>query len=81
MCQSPGRSGQCRLPDFVTHLGQRITDSEGATHMLHRAWVGDIRAARRAGHRPATAPMRMAAPMPPPQARAGMTTSSCLVEA
>jgi hypothetical protein len=49
--------------------------------IVHRAWVGDMRAARRAGHSPATAPINMAAPMPPPQAVAGMTMSSCLVEA
>ena len=47
--------------------------------MLHRASVGDMRAARKAGQSPATAPIRMAAPMPPPQARAGITTSSCLL--
>jgi len=51
------------------------------SHMLQRAWVGDIRAARRAGHSPAMVPMRMAAPMPPAQARVGMTMSSCLVVA
>src|SRR5579862_4585533 len=33
--------------------------------MVHSAWVGDMRAARMAGHSPATVPIRMAAPKPP----------------
>src|SRR5258708_70900 len=46
---------------------------------VQSAWVGDMRAARIAGRSPAAAPMRMAAPMPPPQARAGTTTAQPLV--
>jgi hypothetical protein len=43
-------------------------------YMVHRAWVGDMRAARRAGHSPARAPMSTATPSPPAHASAGMTT-------
>ena len=43
-----------------------------ASHMLDNARVGDIRAARRAGQSPATAPIPTAAPLPPAQARSGM---------
>ena len=50
-------------------------------HTLHSASVGDIRAARKAGHSPATAPMTTDAPIPPPQASGGMTTPQCSVEA
>ena len=50
-------------------------------HTLHSASVGDIRAARSAGHNPATAPMTTDAPIPPPQASGGMTTPQCLLEA
>ena len=38
---------------------------------VRSASVGDSRAARSAGSRPAMAPMAMAAPIPPPQATAG----------
>jgi hypothetical protein len=52
-----------------------------AGYTAHSAWVGDMRAARSAGSSPAAAPMSTAAPMPPPQARAGTTTAQPLVEA
>ena len=52
-----------------------------AGYMAHRAWVGDMRAARRAGHSPARAPMSTAAPSPPAHASAGMTTSQPLARA
>src|SRR6478736_6381741 len=39
----------------ITHL---------VVHSIHSAWVGDMRAARRAGSSPATAPIRTAAPIP-----------------
>ena len=45
---------------------------------VRSASVGDSRAARSAGSRPAMAPMAMAAPMPPPQASGGMTIAQCL---
>jgi hypothetical protein len=44
---------------------------------MRSASVGDIRAARRAGSRPAIVPMAMAAPMPPAQASAGITMVQC----
>ena len=50
-------------------------------HMLHKAWVGDMWAARRAGRSPATAPMTSAAASPPAQAWTGMTTDQCCVVA
>jgi hypothetical protein len=74
-----------RISEQVEHLDSKLapverkpTSAYRGHQTLQRAWVGDSRAARRAGQSPATAPMRMAAPMPPPQASAGMTTSSCL---
>jgi hypothetical protein len=48
-------------------------------HIVQRAWVGDMRAARIAGRSPAMAPMARAAVRPPAQARAGMTVFQCLV--
>jgi hypothetical protein len=50
-----------------------------ASYTVQRAWVGDIRAARSAGSRPARAPMSRVAASPPAQARAGMTVAQCLV--
>jgi hypothetical protein len=44
-------------------------------YTVRSASVGDMRAARRAGSRPARAPMAMAEPMLPAQARTGMTTA------
>jgi len=46
-----------------------------SAHMLQSASVGDMRAARRAGRSPARAPTTSAAPMPPPQASTGTTTT------
>jgi hypothetical protein len=51
------------------------------SHTVSSASVGDMREARNAGHSPATAPMRIAAPMPPAQASAGMTIASDLLDA
>jgi hypothetical protein len=48
-------------------------------HMLHRASVGDIRAARMAGSRPAMVPIARAEARPPAQARGGMTVAQCWV--
>jgi hypothetical protein len=48
-------------------------------HMVQRAWVGDIRAARMAGTSPAMAPMTRVEASPPAQARGGMTVAQCLV--
>ena len=45
-------------------------------YVVKRAWVGDRRAARMAGSRPARAPMTTAAARPPAQASGGMTTVS-----
>jgi len=50
-------------------------------HTLRSASVGESRAARNAGNSPAIAPIAIAAPMPPPQAEAGMTTSQSLAAA
>jgi hypothetical protein len=44
-------------------------------HTVRSASVGESRAARRAGSKPAIAPIAIAAPMPPAQAVAGMTTA------
>ena len=63
------------------HQPNEETGFLGAIHIDHSAWVGDMRAALRAGRRPATAPMRIAAPNPPPQASTGTTTDHPLVEA
>jgi hypothetical protein len=52
-----------------------------AGQTVRRASVGDMRAARIAGSRPAAAPIRMAAPRPPVQAMVGITTVQSLVEA
>ncbi len=49
--------------------------------MLQRASVGDMRAARRAGTRPATAPITRAAPKPPAQASGGTSMSQPFVVA
>jgi len=51
------------------------------SHTVNSASVGDMREARNAGHSPATAPMRIAAPMPPAQASAGMIIASDLLDA
>jgi hypothetical protein len=51
------------------------------SQMLHRAWVGDRRAARMAGRSPARAPMMMAAVRPPAQASVGMMTASAWARA
>jgi hypothetical protein len=64
----------------TTHpAGARSLDAAG--QMLHRAWVGDRRAARIAGSRPARAPMSMAAAMPPAHASGGMTVAQPLCRA
>jgi hypothetical protein len=49
--------------------------ANGLFYTDQSAWVGDMRAARRAGSSPASPPMRTAAPIPPAQAMAGMTTA------
>jgi hypothetical protein len=45
------------------------------THTVRNATVGGIRDARMAGIRPANAPIRMAAAMPPDHASTGITTA------
>src|ERR1700751_2788458 len=47
--------------------------------MDQRAWVGERRAARRAGMSPASAPMMRDAAMPPAHAWVGMMVAECLV--
>ena len=49
-----------------------------ACQTVRRASVGDSRAARRAGSRPAIAPVATAAATPPAQAVVGTTTAQCL---
>jgi hypothetical protein len=49
-----------------------------AGHTVRSASVGGRRAARRAGTRPAIAPVAIAAAMPPAHAVVGMTTAQCL---
>ena len=65
----------------IIHQPNEEMGSLGTIHIDHNAWVGDMRAALRAGRRPATAPMRTAAPNPPPQASTGTTTDHPLIEA
>ena len=48
---------------------------------VRSASVGDRRAARSAGSKPATAPIAIAAASPPAQAETGTTIAQCLVEA
>ena len=55
--------------------------SSRAGHRVHRAWVGDRRAARIAGSRPARAPMSRAAARPPAQASGGMMVAQPLCRA
>jgi hypothetical protein len=66
---APGRRCAPGLPGFRS----------SASYTVQSAWVGDIRAARNAGSRPARAPMSRAAASPPAQARVGMTVAQCLV--
>jgi len=60
-------------------LIHRTRGGSGLVHMLQRASVGDIRAARMAGSRPAMAPIARAEARPPAQARGGMTVAQCWV--
>jgi hypothetical protein len=58
-----------------------VFNIELGVQTVHSASVGDMRAARRAGRRPATAPMIRAAASPPAQASAGTTMAHPLVVA
>jgi site-specific recombinase XerC len=70
-----GRGGVCWV--WPPGWGAVIGDPQ----MLHRASVGDRRAARSAGRRPARAPMMRAAANPPAQARGGTSMAQCWVVA
>ena len=70
-----------RDPKFVWFGVRGVCRSAPHVHMLHRAWVGDMRRQAQASQRPATPADRIAAPMPPPQASVGMTTVSPLLDA
>src|SRR5262249_46651397 len=52
--------------------------SKPQPHTVRNATVGGSRDARRAGIRPANAPIRMAEAMPPDHASVGMTTAQLL---
>jgi len=61
------------------HRGIRFCSAVPWRYTVQSASVGDMRAARMAGSRPAMAPMSRAAASPPVQARVGMTVVQCLV--
>ena len=65
----------CEAIDDLGVAGDRLM----VVHAVLSASVGERRAARIAGRMPAMAPIRIAAPMPPPQASVGMTVVQCLV--
>src|SRR5262249_59992290 len=79
-----GAASHERFPK--TRAKGRVSGSYRATYRIRvacqtvrRASVGDSRAARRAGSRPAIAPVATAAATPPAQAVVGMTMAQCLV--
>src|SRR5580704_10706248 len=72
------RGPEIEWAETSTRFGCRSIEAPW-THMLHSAWVGDIRAARRAGISPATAPMIREAAKPPSQASGGTTVDQPLV--
>src|SRR5277367_3983443 len=63
----------------IAHQPRGVRILGRLAHMLQRAWVGDMRAARMAGSNPAMAPMRTADASPPAHASVGMTTLQCLL--
>ena len=85
--------GAARSPAFEVERGRASGGSRAAgkgsdlrwgvvrsgPYAVRSASVGERRAARIAGTMPATAPIRIAAPMPPPHASAGITVVQCLV--
>ena len=84
----PGREGVIRqAPVLIPPLSDRCPTMRPlpltgqSDQMLQRASVGDMRAARRAGTRPATAPINSAAPKPPAHATRGTSMSQPCVEA
>jgi uncharacterized protein (TIGR00369 family) len=62
----------------VIKAGDRAGRRHGSRQTVHRAWVGDRRAARMAGGRPARAPMSRVAARPPAQASGEMTMAQLL---
>jgi hypothetical protein len=69
--------GRSTAPCSVMRREEPAGQDEGP-YRDQSASVGDMRAARRAGSNPAKTPMRIAAPIPPAQATAGMTTAQPL---
>jgi hypothetical protein len=67
-------------PGRDTQLLDRVGRGFGwlGYYRVQSAWVGGRRAARRAGSKPARAPMMMAAASPPTQASGGMTVAQPL---
>ncbi len=59
----------------------RPRDRSAGGHAVRSASVGERRAARLAGYRPAMAPMARAAPIPPYSAAGGISSDSCWVRA
>jgi hypothetical protein len=80
-CWKSLMSGGCRA--HLDRSGETFELSFAAAvpHTVRSASVGDNRAALSAGSRPATAPMTSAAPRPPAQATAGITTAQPFVDA
>src|SRR4051794_10988766 len=74
------QSADERLNETQLRTAHTCLDA-GADHTVLNASVGDRRAARNAGSRPATAPMANAAPSPPAHATVGTVTAQCLVVA
>ena len=83
-CAPFGRGGARRLvewPGCAPGCLPSGRPSPWAGHRVHRAWVGDRRAARIAGSIPARAPMSRAAARPPAQASGGMMVAQPLCRA
>src|SRR5205823_4780234 len=66
------------IPIGVTLLVALRARQLESVHTVRKATVGGIRDARTAGNRPASAPMRMAAAMPPAHASTGITMAQLL---
>src|SRR5262249_38929703 len=78
----PDELGELAGVDVVVPLLEdHPADSRDPAQTVRNASVGERRAARRAGRSPAVAPMTIAAPSPPPQASAGITTVQLFVDA
>lgn len=71
---------RCLVDGDACRRGHVVSIIPGA-HAVRRASVGDSRAARNAGSKPASAPMARADPKPPAHATTGTTTAHPFVDA